>query len=310
MCARCPKTFARAGQLFEHTKTHTGERPYPCTRCPKRFATARQLQEHTRTHTGEKPYPCAVCDKRFATSAQLQVHHKIHTGEKKFNCAMCSKKFVQSGQLRAHIKTHTGQKDFQCVTCEKKFYDRSGLSRHMVTHSGEKPFNCDICGKCYTRSGTLKEHMRTVHSADQNTRRIIKRLRSYKCTQCRKRFASKDRLEVHTRTHVDVNVNCTYDESQQPRLTQYTLPQQQEGVHLNQFNDQMLNLQQQYDGTQMLLMQGTQTQASLPHYSNPQVSNLHDMYSSHSAHHVNAHPVQGSHWYGCHGVDVEQNNLL
>jgi len=47
----CGKTFALAGHLAEHTRTHTGERQFACqfAGCGKTFTQAGNLTAHTRT---------------------------------------------------------------------------------------------------------------------------------------------------------------------------------------------------------------------------------------------------------------------
>ena len=48
------------------------------------FSQSGQLQNHKRIHTGEKPYTCDVCDQVFNKSSILQTHNRIHTSEKPY----------------------------------------------------------------------------------------------------------------------------------------------------------------------------------------------------------------------------------
>lgn len=48
-----------------------------CAICDKRFAFKAQLAEHSKTHTGIKPYVCAVCGKACSRSADLRTHMRL-----------------------------------------------------------------------------------------------------------------------------------------------------------------------------------------------------------------------------------------
>jgi KRAB domain-containing zinc finger protein len=63
------------------------------------------LHQHSRVHSGEKPYSCSQCSKSFARSSSLQVHLRIHSGEKPYSCVKCSKSFTTDGSHKRHVKS-------------------------------------------------------------------------------------------------------------------------------------------------------------------------------------------------------------
>lgn len=54
---------------------------FKCEVCSKCFTRNGQLKEHRRVHTGEKPYKCGVCKKCYTRKSHLVNHKCLPTSE-------------------------------------------------------------------------------------------------------------------------------------------------------------------------------------------------------------------------------------
>ena len=94
---------------------------HKCNTCGQRFTRATTLREHSRTHTGERPYVCEVCGASFSRFKDRNRHEGLHSKQIKFRCdlsfegieGMCGREFAKersdlSSPYRAWLEVSVG----------------------------------------------------------------------------------------------------------------------------------------------------------------------------------------------------------
>ena len=187
-CDICPYSgTSRLSDFRQHTRTHTGEKPFRCDvkeSCPARFKTSGQISDHRRRwHTYEKRFSCNVCEKSFVAKVQLDKHSVIHNEvrEKLIRCDLCEFCTDSRGNMRRHTNSHfPAPKTLECNDCAKLFGNKAHLERHHQIHnpSLKKKFNCEKCSHSFSERYNLKQHIDFVHN------KILK----FVCKECGKKL--------------------------------------------------------------------------------------------------------------------------
>ena len=135
-CQECHRSYKEIEELnAHHVKIHMKQKKiHECTVCGKVLKNAFNLKEHSRVHTGDKPFLCDACPMRFARSVDLRNHQFVHNDDLRYFCHICGKRFRRPEGRRIHLRNHLGYKPYQCDICDKGFAGRSSYTTHYRNH--------------------------------------------------------------------------------------------------------------------------------------------------------------------------------
>lgn len=101
----CESEFTSSSSLKKHSLTHLdNSRNFKCGDCNLNFKTKGNLKNHYRTHTNEKPFECFSCGSAFSQKIILHRHMRNIHNLNIYVCEFCNLSFEKHGGLRDHWK--------------------------------------------------------------------------------------------------------------------------------------------------------------------------------------------------------------
>ncbi|XP_067321724.1 zinc finger protein 436-like [Anolis sagrei] len=147
-----------------------------CSECGKCFARQADLAKHERTHIGGEEDP-----KQFTRSSEQGLPMSGYPN----GCAIGGNAFEKGKRLVRHQRKHE-KRPCRCLECKKAFGDAETLQAHQRMY---RNMNAERRGSCSQLFSLF---------AFQN---MFLGEKTYKCTECGKRFKSRTHLQAHHRIH-------------------------------------------------------------------------------------------------------------
>lgn len=122
----------------------------------------------------ESVYWCSICCKSYPTLNAANRHQRL-VHDKKHQCSYCNERFASKWHLTRHQRKHG-----------------------LVLENGEG-HKCGVCDKVLSDRRSLETHIKLQHEA---------RAKEFVCRHCKKRFAKRTALEIHTASHLKRGERC------------------------------------------------------------------------------------------------------
>ena len=147
-CEICKAAFKNPSNYRRHCKTmhpngdfktSVKSTKYQCEYCSNHYEKKYLLKNHTRKHTGERPFECEICQYSSSFASNYKRHVKrIHGNSDRkrslkptqYQCDFCPKQFKGKILFQIHTRKHTGEKPFKCEICNYASNNPSNYKRH------------------------------------------------------------------------------------------------------------------------------------------------------------------------------------
>lgn len=163
-------------------------------------------------------YQCDKCQRVFPRHYSLRRHQVMHSGEKRYKCPICGMAFNHVYNRNRHIKMHKTSSDepsksqtlkngteAAATSSEVLMHDSDSgnpMSSNEVSTFGDDPNGSQHSSDDNSKSDSPSGSPNVTSSGIDNKGKSFNRIeKSFRCSQCYKRFSSEERLTKHAFIH-------------------------------------------------------------------------------------------------------------
>jgi KRAB domain-containing zinc finger protein len=221
VCQKCDLNFDSSESYLEHLKTHHGDKD-------SRTLRQRSLFKSPKETSIEKFHSCNECGRKFRLRSTLRKHMVSHDIKNEIHCELLvdtlEEKIDQASMLPTPKLNYLSREENgrilcmheDCVGKSSSFRWKNGFQEHWLekhTSEEDKIYPCKYCVKRFGSNALRNRHIKFSH--------VLR----FKCSLCEKKFATRQLLLAHRRTHTGekpfVCEDCGMNFSQKSYLRQH-----------------------------------------------------------------------------------------
>lgn len=204
----------------------------PAPNCSYRAKDSRRIFHHCQADhdlTIDQNYPCSNSYLKKTMSSSLASSDQEpcgtsktsdNTGPGRYFCESCNYSVNKKSRLKNHRRRHTENSGYRCSICSYTVPMKRQLTYHVTNHHSEG-FSCNLCNY---KAKTLTEknnHHASAHkaaTAGKTSSHSSEQLSNsdcdlqHVCSQCSFKTSSRERFDMHEKTHVPDSVGSSTEE--------------------------------------------------------------------------------------------------
>lgn len=195
-----PRKSARS-KLHPTTKAEMlYELEFPSMKCSQMTdEELKQYMEDNNRINSFYEFNCPICRLiSFESYAYYKYHMRKAHKEKLVHLYCCKRKLSTRTALLEHIDYHTNPSKLTCKKCGRLCRDKRTLNIHLEYHRDPDAFKTFLCSFCEKRFASKRAV--DMHEETHLPKRERQKLKVISCPQCNKKYSTETLLNVHIKT--------------------------------------------------------------------------------------------------------------